>query len=114
MLVEHFHSLTLMKIAVMGCKDFALGFGLGGVKTPYEVNENNYVELFEKCYSEREIGIIILEEQYYKKMPARIKKKLEENISPVVISISREDVGASDLGKLMLRVFGTDIWKEGK
>ncbi len=101
-----------MKIAVMGEKDFRLGFEVGGVKVSYEIGEQDFVEKFEKCFEQKDIGIIIIDERFFKKMPARIKKKLEKTISPVVISIAPEGSGGSDLSELIKRCLGVDLWKE--
>ena len=101
-----------MKIAVMGEKDFMLGFEVGGVKVSCDINDQNYVERFEEYFDKKEIGIIIMDEKFYKKMPGRIKKKLEKTISPVVISISPEGSGGADLSELIKRCLGVDLWKE--
>ncbi len=101
-----------MKIIVMGGKDFTLGFQLGGIKEVWEIDENNYSQKFESCLVEADVGIVIIDEKYYKKLPARLKKKLEKMISPVIVSISESDVGASDISELIKRSLGVDLWKQ--
>lgn len=101
-----------MKIAVLGEKDFMLGFELGGVKTSCEINEQNFTEKFEEYFDRKEVGIIIMDEKFHKKLPARIKKKLEKAISPVVISVSPGGAGGTDLAELIKRCLGVDLWKE--
>ena len=102
----------MLKIVVIGEKDFALGFQLSGVKEVKEVNESNYVERFEKSMGEEGVGIIVMDDKYFKKLPQRVKKKIEKSITPVVIAMSETEVGASDLGALIKRCLGVDLWKE--
>jgi len=101
-----------MKIAVMGDKDFMLGFEVGGVKATCEINDNTYIEKFDEYFDKKDVGVIIIEERFFTKLPARVKKKLEKIISPVVISMSREGSKGSDLSELIKRCLGVDLWKE--
>ena len=55
-----------MKIAVLGERDFATGFRLAGIKTVYEVSDADFVQRFEECFSVEGIGIIIMDEKYFK------------------------------------------------
>lgn len=103
-----------MKISVIGDKDFALGFRLSGIKKLCESNETNYVQNFESCFEDPEMGIIIIEERYFKKLPARLKKKIEKVVSPVIVSISGEEVGGTDIGAMIKRSLGVDLWKQEK
>ena len=100
-----------MKIAVIGEKDFTVGLQLGGVKAVYEVSETDYLQKFEECFNLENVGIIIMDEKYFKKLPHRIQKKIEKSISPVVVSISETDIGGADIGALIKRSLGVDLWK---
>ncbi len=101
-----------MKIAVLGEKDFTLGFELGGIKKVKEINESNYVEAFEEYFSKEDTGIIIMDEKYFKRLPPRLRKKVEKSISPVVIAVSESGAGSSDIQALIKRSLGVDLWKE--
>ncbi len=100
-----------MEIAVIGDRDFIVGFELSGVKKMYEVSESDYLGKFEECFIKENVGIIIMEEKYFKKLPARLKKKIEKTVSPVVVSISESDIGATDISALIKRSLGVDLWK---
>ena len=101
-----------MKIGIIGKKDFTVGFQLAGAKKIYEVSDQDYVEKFENCFSEQDVGIIIMDELFFKKLPLRLKKKIEKAVSPVVVSISETDIGGADLSALIKRCLGVDLWKE--
>ena len=101
-----------MKIAVLGERDFATGFRLAGIKTVYEVSDADFVQRFEECFSVEGIGIIIMDEKYFKKLPSRFKKKIEKAVSPVVVSVSETNVGGADIAELIRRSLGVDLWKE--
>lgn len=100
-----------MDIAVVGDKDFVVGFELASIKKKYEVDESNYTERFEECFGRQNIGIIIMDEKFFKRLPQRLKKKIEKSVSPVVVSLSDSEAGSADLSALIKRSLGVDLWK---
>ena len=105
-----------MEISIIGERDFTLGFQLCGIKNIQNVEKSDYTN-FNKVFTETiensDIGIVVVNETYYQKMPIQIKKKLEKLVSPVVVALSDEDsAGGSDLRTLIKRSLGVDIWKE--
>lgn len=100
-----------MEVAVVGDRDFVVGFELAGIKRIYEVGESDYTERFEECFTKENVGIIIVEEKYFKKLPPRLKKKIEKAVSPVIVSLSESEAAASDIATLIKRSLGVDLWK---
>ena len=105
-----------MEIAIIGERDFTIGFQLCGIKNITNIEESDYSEfnsVFMQTIENAEVGIIVVNEGYYQKVPVQIRKKLEKLVSPVVVTLSDEEsAGGVDLRNLIKRSLGVDLWKE--
>ena len=101
-----------MEIAVLGNRNFTLGFQLSGIRNTRIIQDNNLSEQFEECFNAAETGIIIIEEQYFQNLPKYIKKKVENTVIPVIVTLSDDEAAASDIGNLIKRSLGVDLWRK--
>lgn len=102
----------MMDIVVFGGTNFSLGFQLCGIRKTYPADAEDFAQTFEEKLMGDKTGIIIVENQYYTELSSRLKKRAENAISPVVIALSEEGAGASDIGKLIKRSLGIDLWRD--
>jgi V/A-type H+-transporting ATPase subunit F len=94
------------KIAVIGDEEFTLGFELAGVNQIY--GAENYRENVEELLEKDEVGIVIAHSRDIEELPARVKKRVEESVEPVVVELS-EQPGTEKLGEKIKRAIGIDI-----
>ncbi|MFH1663289.1 MAG: V-type ATP synthase subunit F [archaeon] len=98
-----------MEIAVVGTDDFVTGFSLAGVKNTFAV-EKNFDETISFVLENKEIGVIVVEQEEMDKMNVKTKRILEKLITPVVITLSSKGK-ETDLRQLIKRTVGVDLWK---
>jgi V/A-type H+-transporting ATPase subunit F len=99
-----------MEIAVIGRNDFIVGFRLSGIRKIYGVKDDKDLEdQIKKCFSDKDIGIVVLHADDIKKLPAGLQKTIDESVEPTFIAIGgREESGLRDKIK---RAIGVDLWK---
>ncbi|MFH1424555.1 MAG: V-type ATP synthase subunit F [archaeon] len=100
-----------MEICALGSSEFVLGFKLCGVKKYAIVNDNNFVQKYEELVNDADVGVLIMEEHYANCLPMHMKKKAEQEMTPMVVPISDAGSGG-DLRKLIKRCLGIDLWKD--
>jgi len=98
-----------MQIGVIGNDDFVTGFQLAGVRNVY-VTEKNADERVDEALENKEIGILIMDQNDYDTLSHRARSKLEKLVTPVVVTLSREGK-ETDLRSLIKRSVGVDLWK---
>jgi len=98
-----------MEIAVLGTDDFVTGFRLAGVKHTFTVS-NNFDEKINQALDNKEIGVLVVEQEEMDKMTAKTKRVLEKLITPVLITLSSKGK-ETDLRQLIKRTVGVDLWK---
>jgi vacuolar-type H+-ATPase subunit F/Vma7 len=94
------------KIAVIGERDFTVGFELAGVSET--VNPENYAEEIKKMISSDDIGIIVAEESDVEQLPGRVEREVRSSVDPVVVALS-ENAEAENLNEKIRKVIGADI-----
>ncbi len=98
-----------MEIAVVGNDDFVAGFGLAGVKHLYAAEDNLENEV-EKVLQQKEVGILVMEEDQFDSMNNKTRRTLEKMIKPVLITISDKGKEAN-IRDLIKKSIGVDLWK---
>jgi len=98
-----------MEIAVLGTDDFVTGFSLAGVKNTFTVKES-FDSTINSVLENKEIGVIVVEQEEMDKMNVKTKRTLEKLITPVLITLSSKGK-ETDLRELIKRTVGVDLWK---
>lgn len=99
-----------MDIAVVGKSEFVVGFRLAGVRKTYEVKSD--MELEEKvrqCIEDGNVGIVVLHTDDIGRLPAAMKKVVDESVEPTFIAIGGKE--ESGLREKIKRAIGVDLWK---
>lgn len=94
------------EIAVIGGRDFTVGFELAGVSET--VNPEDYTESIKELVDMEDVGIIVAEETDLEDLPARVEKEVRSSVDPVVVALSK-DAEAEKLNEKIRKVIGADI-----
>jgi V/A-type H+-transporting ATPase subunit F len=99
-----------MEIAFVGGSDSVLGFNLAGIKKSYEANtEEEMVSKIGAVMADSNVGILVLKQSDYNKLPKRLQEQLSESIKPTIISIGTEQ--STEMREKIKRAIGVDLWK---
>ena len=99
-----------MEIAFVGGSDSVLGFNLAGIKKSYAANnEEEMVSKIGVVMADSNVGILVLRQSDYNKLPKRLQEQLSESIRPTVISIGTEP--STEMREKIKRAIGVDLWK---
>ena len=99
-----------MEIAFVGGSESVLGFNLAGVKKSYAANtEDEMVSKINEVMADSGVGILVLKQADYNKLPKRLQEQLSESIKPTVISIGTEQ--STEMREKIKRAIGVDLWK---
>ena len=99
-----------MEIAFVGGSDSVLGFNLAGVKKSYAANtEEELVSKIGEVMADSNVGILVLKQSDYKKLPKRLQEQLSDSTKPTVISIGTEQ--STEMREKIKRAIGVDLWK---
>jgi V/A-type H+-transporting ATPase subunit F len=95
-------------IAVVGNRDFVLGFKLAGIRNTFI--EDDVEARIESLITDKELSIIVLYDNDYKKLSPSLKKRVHESIKPIVISVGKSE--EDDLREKIRRIIGIDLYKK--
>ncbi len=99
-----------MEIAFVGGSESVLGFNLAGVKKSYAANtEDEMISKINEVMADPGVGILVLKQADYNKLPKRLQEQLSESIKPTVISIGTEQ--STEMREKIKRAIGVDLWK---
>ena len=99
-----------MEIAFVGGSESVLGFNLAGVKKSYAADtEEQMVSKIGEVMADSNVGILVLKQSDYNKLPKRLQEQLSEAIKPTVISIGTEQ--STEMREKIKRAIGVDLWK---
>jgi V/A-type H+-transporting ATPase subunit F len=99
-----------MEIAFVGGSESVLGFNLAGVKKSYAANtEEDMVAKIGTVMTDSNVGILVLRQSDYNKLPKRLQEQLSESIKPTVITIGTEQ--STEMREKIKRAIGVDLWK---
>lgn len=94
------------EVAVIGDRDFTLGFKLAGVKETY--NPEDYAEKIEELIGRDDLAIIAAKEEDVDGLPGRKRERVEGSVDPVVVKLSRT-AESSNLQEKIRKVIGADV-----
>lgn len=93
-------------IAVIGSKQFTIGFELAGVQKTF--TDENYQEKIQQLIDREDIGIVVAEKTDLDELPERIRRDVNESVDPVVVPLSEKAEG-SQLQDKIRKVIGVDL-----
>jgi V/A-type H+-transporting ATPase subunit F len=98
-----------MEFGVIGDEQFVLGFKLLGIKKNRSiVNEEEFEDNLIEMFRDKEIGIIIIQPEYYKNLSTKTKLRVDTSLKPTVIVLGEK---LSDILRDKIRhVIGVDLW----
>lgn len=95
-------------IAVIGSRDFVLGFKLAGIRQTFL--EENIEPRLTSMLAEKEADILVVHDEDFKKLSSGVKKRIHESVKPIVISVGRLE--EDDLRIRIKKVIGVDLYKK--
>jgi len=99
-----------MEIAFVGNSDTVLGFNLAGIKKSYAANtEEELISKINDVMADRNVGILVLKQSDYNRLPKRLQEQLSESIKPTIIAIGTEQ--STEMREKIKRAIGVDLWK---
>ena len=99
-----------MEIAFVGGSESVLGFNLAGVKKSYAANtEDELVSKIGDVMADSNVGILVLKQSDYNKLPKRLQEQLSESIKPTMITIGTEQ--STEMREKIKKAIGVDLWK---
>ncbi|HJJ92367.1 MAG TPA: V-type ATP synthase subunit F [Methanocorpusculum sp.] len=100
-----------MEIAVIGNKEFVIGFQLAGIHKTYSADTpDKLTVIITKILNDPEIGILILQSADIEQIPRRLQVIIENSIKPTIVTIGGKEAGLS-LRERIKRSVGVDLWK---
>jgi len=99
-----------MEIAFVGAGETVLGFNLAGVKKSYEAKtEDELVSKIGEVMADKNVGILVLKQSDYNRLPKRLQEQLSDSIKPTMIAIGTEQ--STEMREKIKRAIGVDLWK---
>ena len=99
-----------MEIAFVGGSESVLGFNLAGIKKSYAADtEEQMVSKIGEVMADSNVGILVLKQSDYNKLPKRLQEQLSESIKPTIITIGTEQ--STEMREKIKRAIGVDLWK---
>ncbi|MCX6668621.1 MAG: V-type ATP synthase subunit F [Methanothrix sp.] len=100
-----------MEIAFVGGSETVPGFNLAGIKKSYAANtEDELVSKINEVMADPNVGILVLKQSDYNRLPKRLQQQLSELNRPTVISIGTEH--STEMREKIKRAIGVDLWKQ--
>jgi V/A-type H+-transporting ATPase subunit F len=94
-------------IAVVGNRDFVLGFKLAGIRDTFI--EDKIDERVGSLLMEKKVSVIVLQDTEYEKLSQDLKRKFSESMEPVVVPVGK--LGEEDVREKIKRAIGIDLYK---
>jgi V/A-type H+-transporting ATPase subunit F len=99
-----------MEIAFVGSSETVLGFNLAGIKKSYPADtEEELVSKINDVMADSNVGILVLKQSDWNRLPKRLQEQLSESVKPTVISIGTEH--STEMREKIKRAIGVDLWK---
>tara|TARA_X000001036_G_scaffold411226_1_gene423748 strand:+ start:1579 stop:1878 length:300 start_codon:yes stop_codon:yes gene_type:complete len=98
-----------MEIGIVGNDLFTIGFRLVGIEKWFNVSDDVPVDdAIKTALLDKEIGVLVIHDEDWKKLDASLRKKLSNSVKPTVIAIGADvDEGLRDRIKTAV---GVDLW----
>ncbi|WP_456330188.1 V-type ATP synthase subunit F [Archaeoglobus sp.] len=101
----------MKKLAVVGDPDFTVGFMLAGISDIYEVtSDDEIVKAVEDVLRRDDIGVVIIRQEYLKKLPPILRREVDEKVEPTFVSVGGTG-GVEELREKIRKAIGVDLWK---
>jgi len=110
-----------MDLGVVGGSEFTLGFMLAGIKKIFtlETNKEETKEaakieaekIIENLLSQKETGIIIIDDHFLHALDERMREKVERSVRPVFVPVSTE-ASQETLRKMIIKSIGVDLMRD--
>jgi len=94
-------------IAVVGNRNFVLGFKLAGIRDTFI--EEKIDERINNLLMEKKVSVIVLQDTEYEKLPQDLKRKFSKSMEPVVVPVGK--LGEEDVREKIKRAIGIDLYK---
>ncbi len=101
----------MKQLAVIGQKEFTLGFRLAGIRKVLEPEQEHASLKMHSLLHDSEVGIILIDGQTMELLDAQTREDAVASLSPVVVQVS-EQAGQEELRKMILQSIGVDLLKE--
>lgn len=100
-----------MEIAVIGNKEFVIGFQIAGVRKTYSgETPEKLTETITRVLNDPEVGIFVLQSADLEQIPRRLQVTIENSVKPTIVTIGGQEAGLS-LRERIKRSVGVDLWK---
>jgi V/A-type H+-transporting ATPase subunit F len=100
-----------MEIAFIGSGDSVLGFSLAGIKKAYAAStEDELITKINEVMANPNVGILVLKQSDYNRLPKRLQGQLSDSIRPTIIAIGTEQ--STEMREKIKRAIGVDLWKQ--
>ena len=98
-----------MEFGVIGDEQFVMGFNLLGIKKSIRIENNQeFEDYLIDMFKDKEVGIIIIQPEYYKNLSSKTKLKVDTSVKPTVIVLGEK---LSDILRDKIKhVIGVDLW----
>ncbi|MBS3119524.1 V-type ATP synthase subunit F [Candidatus Woesearchaeota archaeon] len=100
----------MKRIAVLGTEEFAVGFRLAGIRDVH-LAEGNVLSQARSIMQDRELGIVVMDEASFSRVPEDFRPELENSIDPVLVVLSAAGAGQESLRKQIIKAVGVDLMK---
>ena len=85
-----------MEIAVIGNKEFVIGFQLAGVRKTYSTETpEKLTETITRVLNDPEVGILVLQSADLEQIPRRLQVTIENSVKPTIVTIGGQEAGLS-------------------
>ena len=99
-----------MELAVVGSSKFVTGFRLAGVRKIHVPAADTMENKINEVLQDKDIGILVLHNEVFMRLPLSLRKRLSESVAPVVIPIGKEE--EIELRDRIKQAVGVDLWKK--
>ena len=100
-----------MEIAVIGNKEFVVGFRLAGIQKTYSAETPEELATnIQKVMDDENVGILVLQSADLESLPRRLQVIVENSVRPTIVTLGGQEAGLS-LRERIKRSVGVDLWK---
>ena len=98
-----------MEFGVIGDEEFVMGFKLLGIKKNKKIiNDHQFEEYLSDMFKDKEVGIIIIQPEYYNTLSNKAKLRVDTSVKPTVIVLGLK---LSDILRDKIKhVIVVDLW----
>ncbi len=104
-----------VKIIAIGEVNLVTGLTLAGLQNSKISTYENFQKSFEEVLSDKDFGVIVVQEDMLSSIDWKLKKKLDQLAYPVIVPVpglSGKSTEADDLRNLIKRALGFDMMIE--